>query len=585
MTRDELLERLKGYEWNDIEFKEALWGVPKSAYETVSAFANTTGGWLVFGVAEKDKGTLEIIGVIEVDKVQNDFLGVLRDSHKIKPGVVCHPDLQQVDNKVLLIFYIHEARRQDKPIYLDNDPRRSYIRLGGRDQLCSPTELERFLREAVDERYESQPLPNLNPESCFDPKSIQWYRAAFTQRQPGHDTVALSDIEFLQHWGLLVEQAGQLRPSRASVLLFGAPAALNQILSRPIVDCQWHRTTADDIFNEERWRDRFLAETNLVQAWQGLVNFYLKHAEAPFALEEGTFQRTDLPPDYISFREAAINLLIHQDYGDQGRLPTIHFYLDRTVFWNPGDAFTTVDTWLTSGEKELRNPRLAAAFRRIGLSEQAGTGLRSIYRNWSQLGWLPPLIDNDKATKSFRLTLLKEPLLSAAQRRFQAELGVRFSQPEAAVFALACRQSRLSLLEIQAVTRLTYPQAQAVLDKLVTQVLLEKIETAPQPVYRLAAHLRSRLSPSLDSLTTGPLPPPLTEPQQTLLNFCLAQPRSLAEIKTHLKQAIGLPPKQFSKTAILDPLVSNGMLQLHYPDKPNHPNQRYQTNPTTVGKD
>ena len=44
MEREELIERLKGYEWNDVEFKRAQKGVPESAYETVSAFSNTEGG-------------------------------------------------------------------------------------------------------------------------------------------------------------------------------------------------------------------------------------------------------------------------------------------------------------------------------------------------------------------------------------------------------------------------------------------------------------------------------------------------------------------------------------------------------------
>ena len=50
MNRRELLKRLKGHEWTDVEFKESRQDVPKSAYETVSAFSNTHGGWLVFGV-------------------------------------------------------------------------------------------------------------------------------------------------------------------------------------------------------------------------------------------------------------------------------------------------------------------------------------------------------------------------------------------------------------------------------------------------------------------------------------------------------------------------------------------------------
>lgn len=52
MDRKELLARLQSIEWSDIEFKEAAWAAPKDSLETVSAFANTTGGHLVFGVKQ-----------------------------------------------------------------------------------------------------------------------------------------------------------------------------------------------------------------------------------------------------------------------------------------------------------------------------------------------------------------------------------------------------------------------------------------------------------------------------------------------------------------------------------------------------
>ena len=68
MTQDELSELLNAYEWRDVEFKEARRAVPRNSYETVSAFANTEGGHLVFGV-KKDGEELDILGVIEVDKV------------------------------------------------------------------------------------------------------------------------------------------------------------------------------------------------------------------------------------------------------------------------------------------------------------------------------------------------------------------------------------------------------------------------------------------------------------------------------------------------------------------------------------
>ena len=82
MDRQELLKRMKGHEWTDVEFKEAQQDVPKSAYEAVSAFSNTHGGWLVFGVRRADAG-YEVAGVASVDKVQSDFLSALHADNKV----------------------------------------------------------------------------------------------------------------------------------------------------------------------------------------------------------------------------------------------------------------------------------------------------------------------------------------------------------------------------------------------------------------------------------------------------------------------------------------------------------------------
>jgi ATP-dependent DNA helicase RecG len=38
----------------DFEVKVAQGGVPKSSCSTVSAFSNTSGGWLIFGIGEKE---------------------------------------------------------------------------------------------------------------------------------------------------------------------------------------------------------------------------------------------------------------------------------------------------------------------------------------------------------------------------------------------------------------------------------------------------------------------------------------------------------------------------------------------------
>ena len=72
MTKEELLRRLGKSEWSDFEYKKSQRGVSEDTYSTVSAFANTSGGTIVFGVQDTH-GELEPIGVLDVEKVSNDF--------------------------------------------------------------------------------------------------------------------------------------------------------------------------------------------------------------------------------------------------------------------------------------------------------------------------------------------------------------------------------------------------------------------------------------------------------------------------------------------------------------------------------
>ena len=615
MDKAELIERLKGYEWNDIEFKEARVKVPKSAYETVSAFANTEGGWLVFGVRD-GAGGFEIVGVLNVDKVQNDFLSALRSNQKLNRVIAVDERLIEDDGKVLLIFHIPEARRQDKPICLRGDIGESYIRRGAGDERCTGVEIERLLRDAAYERHDGGTV-DLDAERCFDDGSLHWYRKLFYDENPGHDET-LSHVEFLHYWGLVVEAGGRLSPTRAAILLFGAPPALHQVLPRPVVDWQWNRGNWSEELADERWADRLVIETNLVEAWKTLRDCYFRHADRPFSVNAETLQREDRPPGYIAFREAAINLLIHQDYADHTRKAVIRYFGDRALLQNPGDAYASADDFLEPGDKELRNPKIVAAFRRIGLSEQAGTGIRAIFGNWRQLGHVPPIIDNDRTRKAFQLTLLKEELLSRKQVLFQASLGLHLSEAEARAFAFVCREGRLRPRDVRAVSGLSGADVQAVLDRLANQALISPSEGAETPIFVLAEHLRERLgrtdqvddlagtgipglvtdqvgpesgslvtdqagpeSGSLDTdqarsvqenLSTAQAEPltKLTSNQRKIIEICDI-PRSLLAIMA----ALGVSGRWYFRKRHLDPLLRGGVLRMTHPDQPSHPDQAY----------
>ena len=485
MTREELAQRLRKHEWSDIEFKQARRGVPQDAYKTVSAFANTAGGWLVFGVRESGDA-LDVVGVVEVDKVQNDFLSTLRTGDKLNRVIAVAEEAEETDGKTLLVFHVPESPRSEKPIYLRGDIRESYIRRGAGDERCTMPEIERFLRDAADD-YDRQAVA-LDAEGFYDPDSLRWYRRLFEDRNPGRRQDP-SDMEFLHEWGFVVEQDGRLAPTRAAVLVLGRARYVRQILRRPVVDYQFIDFTFDAWPPDLRWSDRIVVEENLVQAWLTLSERYVRRVDRPFRIDPATLRRDDDPPDYVSFREATINLLLHQDYGEQHRHATIRVFRDRLEFRNPGDAFATTDTLLEPGAKDVRNPDIVAAFRRLGLSEQAGTGIRAIFRNWQELGHVPPVIDNDKAKKMFEVRFSREALLSEEQRLFQSRLGLRLNDAEARVFAFACRKGHVSLVDAKAVTGRIGAEASETLEALQVQGVLQPLRDG---LHRLAEHLEGR---------------------------------------------------------------------------------------------
>jgi ATP-dependent DNA helicase RecG len=421
LTRDELITRLEKPEWRDLECKKAQHGVSEDAFRTVSAFANTTGGVLVFGVKDTH-GQLEIVGVAEPDKVQNDFLSALRTGDKLNRIIGVREDRFEYDGKTLLVFTIVEALRSEKPVYLRGDIRQSYIRRGAGDEQCTRTEIERFLRDAAAERFDSLAV-EYDPAKCFDPHSLAWYRSRYEARPNNRQYPGVPDEEFLFQLGLIRETPQGRRPTNAAILLFAPDGYLRGLLPRPIADCQRFAFPFGANPPGVRWVDRVVMESNIIQAWLAFVDWYMKFSSVPFRLDPMTMERDDTPPDFVAFRESFVNVLCHQDYQDHTRKPEIRHFTDRTIFWNPGDAFAAGDL-LQPGPKEVRNPAIAIAFRRIGFSENAGWGLNDVIANWTKLGHARPGIHNDTAGKFFEVTLMAAETQVAEQVEAPVEAQV-----------------------------------------------------------------------------------------------------------------------------------------------------------------
>jgi ATP-dependent DNA helicase RecG len=327
MDREGLLERLRGIEWDDFEVKAAAGGVPKTAYTTVSAFANTDGGWIVFGVIES-KQAFEVTGVADPDAMQNAFVGSCRSTEKFSRPVEVRPHCFDIEGKQVLAFYVAPSPRFDKPIRVRVDKAWfAYIRVAAGDHKCTPEEEARFLRDASAETFDVQPMPDARVED-LDSASLRWVRGVYRERRPTRVLSELDDTEFLDELGLIREG----RITHAAALLFGSEKLVARLEPGGIVDFRQVRQRWSEELPGHRFDDRVLCEVNIVQTLRLLIERFLRLVPNPFVLEPSTLQRQAHPPEYPALREALVNLLVHQDYSDQHRTARVLWYEDRTIF-------------------------------------------------------------------------------------------------------------------------------------------------------------------------------------------------------------------------------------------------------------
>lgn len=177
----------------------------------------------------------------------------------------------------------------------------------------------------------------------------------------------------------LVESRGKrLMPNVAGLLLLGRVEVLLEVLPTHEVHFQVLDSQGNVKVND---------------TFHGPLLRTLEEVESRFAARNqekeimiGMFR---LPvPDYspVGYREAVNNAVLHRDYTRIGGV-YIQWQPDHLLITNPGGfpAGITIDNLLVH-EPKPRNPRLASAFRRIGLVEQTGRGVDKIYMGQLRYG-------------------------------------------------------------------------------------------------------------------------------------------------------------------------------------------------------
>ena len=413
---------LKTYrEGNRPEAKKALGRdgqgeLPRSVWETVSAFANTAGGVIVLGVSERKDGSFVVHGIPKAGKVLDDFWNAALSEDKLSARFMKDADatVETVGGKDIVVIRVPWVDRYTRPVYIDNSIfgdtfRRTYTG----DHQCKREEVLSMLRDSDTSSQDAAIAESARME-FINRETVAAYRRRFDQRNEGHVWGKADDETFLTDIGALrVNENGELRPTRAGLLMFGEDRWITYEFPHYFLD---YRQEAGAV---ERWEDRFTSQPG---DWTGNVyDFYFRvynklraALKVPFRLDG--VDRVDDTPAHEALREAIVNALTNANWFD--RRGVVCVWDDEAItIANPGDFRMPVEEARKPGSTDPRNETMMRMFAMVEIGERAGSGMDKIFEGWAWAGYAEPSYEVAYGPDRTTLTL---PLASTGDRTRKA---------------------------------------------------------------------------------------------------------------------------------------------------------------------
>lgn len=402
MTKEELIIRLNDIEWDDFEVKEASGGLPKSMWETVSAFSNTAGGWIILGVKEKksENGSEYIVnGVANPEQMEQDIVTTLRSRSKFNAPVSCKALKYTIDDKNVLVFEIPLSPHRPVAIKSNGEV---YVRTGSGDTLATDMEVDAIVRDASFGAKSEMEVPGTGFKD-IDTNSIASYRSYLRDFNRPLSFPTLNDEEFCRKLNIVLSSG---RLSYGSLLMFGKRKSVLDALPNFWID--YMEVPGNSYATaSQRYTYRMPEQENIWECFQLIMHRLRNFVDAPYMEGPDIFGAED-NSQLFCLREGLVNFCAHSDYFASAH-PTIRVFDDRIVMQNPGRFILAADEFRSRILSMPRNPSIIRLFRHPKLSENAGYGIDKI-SGWKKLTGKSVIFDSDMliSTVTYPLTTTKD---------------------------------------------------------------------------------------------------------------------------------------------------------------------------------
>ena len=355
---DEILKLVEEGESATVEFKKSTASL-REGIETICAFANHRGGYLLFGI--DDHGT--IIG----QEVTDDTLRNVANAVKLNTDPKLYPCIEKIEleGEICILITVEESPLKPHLAY-----GRGYLRVGTTNQKLDRDRYEYLLQQRFNGYgfdYQIQPdatLNDIDTDFLYD-----FLEKANSFRNLNENLLLPADI-VLQKLDLMVEKG----ITKAAVLLFGKKPE-KYFTDHFEIKCGkfLNDTGYDEITNEKEFRQ------NLIQNFYAALNF-LVESIGKVSLKRDIHRKETWEFPVSVLREGLVNMIVHRDYR-QNIKSTLEVRPSGISFYNPAQLFgpsITIERLKTQHPSRPGNRLIAKIFYLMGLFENWGGGTLKI---------------------------------------------------------------------------------------------------------------------------------------------------------------------------------------------------------------
>ena len=327
---------------------------PKSWCKSVSVFANTSGGALIFGISDDGK----IIGLTDSEGDAERISEIIKT--RLDPIPEFNLSFCEEKGKRLIILDIYKG--EETPYYYSGDGvMEAYIRVGNESVKATSTELKRLVLRGRNTSFDSL-VSNYKVEDYAFSKLKERYKKWTGNSFDDKDLISFglaNEQGYLTNAGALLADESPIRWSRVFCTRWNGLNKSGGMVDA-LDDAEYSGSIVSLIENGEAFIKR-----NSRMMWRKTDN-----------------SREEMP-EYVerSYHEALINGLAHRDYMINGSEVHIDIYDDRMEIYSPGgmpDGSLIQERDPLTVPSTRRNPILADVLNRLGYMERKGSGLEKI---------------------------------------------------------------------------------------------------------------------------------------------------------------------------------------------------------------